>query len=666
MRSFVVWNRCRDGVFFSVVQELEPFGGTKRRVESLSQKDVVKVKRCNQQAEIRPPPTGLVQCSMPPSYAHCSYSGNDFGSCQFASVRQTRQSGKMPVKTGGHNGNIPSESTASFQKSPPMQMPFPDSPTSHGDLPSEVDPDGAPIHSEAALSKIEQIKAYLMASQPPCTWETNCPATQPSLLPGSVSGPRGTQHLISKQNASCPFGKGGFANIVNGQVHFQPSGPPEDVMRSAPLSMIGSVPTSPKAMISVTGPAVAVSGTSPPVNGSTRRTPETVPGQSAVFSRGLSVSGPPSMRMTGPPSVSGENYLASSAASPTSSRPCLSSTHSGSNSSISSSCSGNEKNLLVKNVTYSPPPSDTQPHQVCYSSSSTSGGLVTCLSTGVSSPPMGSIGFFRWSSSSPGDSGRSSLENSPAGSSPHCTSYPESPDPMPPQRSPRNSYSVATPLSSDSDYISPPGSCQSPGSAIVPTRVQAISPESPVAVAPIQSPSLQQVESSPRNYMNDFPHKTSQNSLAAASQSLPSQRVESSPGNCRGESSGADSPNSTPAALQSPVSQQVESSPSNCVVESPGITLQNSAPVTLQGHFSQQLESSPRNCTSASPQITAPVSQSQRPNFLDVQDPCEHLILEPMRGESPGIEVRSGRSLAVCDAVCDENGHWLEDGEGDT
>lgn len=644
MKSYSV---TRNGSF-PVLQELEAFGGTKRRLQSNplknSEVEGVKTRRRSRQADIRPPPEELIQAQrnilnmpahstasqmlygMPASdqrLAHPARNVKSVGISNGLSPKvmagsESRGQAPGPGRASlneSQKGNAtppPGEFSAASQEGPFSQVHTARlSPARSVDLPVDVDCDSAPAHSEEARVAIEKIKENLMAWQPPCSPAASGLVAQPSLPPGIPSAPRGHTHLIGERNALCPEGKDGFANIVNGQLRFQPSGPPVNATRAAPLlSTQGSMPVISVATASVAGTVAADPGTSPPPNISVCRRPTPQP-----------VSGPPSLRPVGPPSLSCEDSPALFPASPASSTgACLRSAHGGSNSSISSSCSGNERNSQAMNARYPPLLSDAHPNPTRLISGSTFGGSVTCLSPGILTPPTEAFFNFRSSGSPAKDSGLGSLDSSPAGASTYGTSCPTSPDSGPLQRSPRGCYFPPTPLSSDSDCFSPPpGSCQSPGSAVVttaapaiPTRLQPNSPQSHAAMAATQSPRHQRAEHSPRN----------------------------------------------------------------CSVESPQEIVHDSTLVAL-GSPSEQPESMPKTCGTASPpasaQNSAPVLQSPD-NFLNTG---EEFCTEGASG-GPGIETEAELETSlecsqdallpaeVLDAMCDEKGVWLEDSEGDT
>ena len=578
----------------------------------------MKTRRHNRQADIRPPPAECIQAhlnslNMPAhSTANQMLSGMPASNqCLAHSARNVKSVNSLsPKVTAGSEsrGQAPGSGKASLNKSqkgnafqfsvaiqegPSRQVMLTagQSPTHSRDLPVDVDCDGAPAHSEEARVAIEKIKESLMAWQPPCS-----PAA--SLLPGTPSAPRGHPHLIGEGSALCPEGNDRFANIVNGQLYFQPSGPPVNARRAVPpLSTLGSRPAFSVATASVAG---------------------TVAADPAVCQRaGPAVSGPPSLSLVRPLRLSCDVSPASSPASSTGA--CLRSAHGGSNSSISSSCSGNEINSQAMNARYPPSLPDAHSNPTHLISGSTFGGSVTRLSPGILTPPT-EVSFSFSNSGSPAkDSGRGSLDSSPASTSTHGTSCPTSPDSGLQQRSPRGCCFPPTPLSSDGDCFSPrPGSCQSPGSATVataaaiPTRLQPNSPRSHTAMATTQSPQHQRAEHSPRN----------------------------------------------------------------CSVESPQEIAHDSTLVTL-GSPLEQLESTPRTCVLGSPeagaQNSALVSQSPD-NFLSIGgESCT----EGTNG-GPGIETEAELETSleysqdallpaeVLDAMCDEKGVWLEDSEGDT
>ena len=632
---------------FPVLQELEAFGGTKRRLQSNPQKNSevegVKTRRRSRQADIRPPPAELIQAqwnilNMPAhSTASQMLSGMPAGDqCLAHPARNVKSvnilNSLSPKVTAGSEsrGQAPGLGKANLNKSQkgnatPLSEEFSvaiqegpsrqvltagQSPTCSGDLPVDVDCDGAPAHSEEARVAIEKIKESLMAWKPPCS-----PAA--SLLPGTPSAPRGHPRLISEGSALCPEGKDGFANIVNGQLHFQPSGPPVNATRAAPLlSTLGSRPAFNVATASVAGTVAADPRTSPPLNISVCRGP--TPQLTVCQRAGPAVSGPPSLSPDRPLRLSCEDSPASFPASPASSTgACLRSAHGGSNSS--SSCSGNDRNSQAMNARYPPSLPDAHSNPTHLISGSTFRGSVTSLSPGILTPPTEAFFSFISSRSPAKDSGLGSLDSSPVSACMHGTSCPTNPDSGPLQRSPRGCCFPPTPLSSDSDCFSPlPGSCQSPGSASVttaaaiPTRLQPNSPQSHTAMAATQSPQHQRVEHSPRN----------------------------------------------------------------CSVESPQEIAHDSMPVAL-GSPSEQLESTSRTCVLGSPAASTPNSAmvSQSPdNFLSTG---EESCTEGTSGD-PGTETEAELETSleysqdtllpaeVLDAVCDEKGVWLEDSEGDT
>ena len=617
------------------MQELDAHGGgTKRAKQPQSQHEMeeggLAPKRRNRQ-QIRPPPTDVVQRNIlnrSPNRIACPLSTqpqclvNSTGGPQYVanapyiasadtslnSVSPNNSAGisASPGRVSGP-GTAPSRTLSQEENiSSDFSVLLPESTWNPTELPFDVDCDGVSVPFEDATRsmKIQEILKDLMAEQPSCV------QVRPSPAP-AASPPEARERLSLVSGGGNACGLTGFANIVNGRPYFQPSGPPVAVTRAVPFSAAGSAPFFLNTTVSAAAPSAAVSGGSsrlPPASvfSAASRTLTTVPGRLPAFSgagslAGVVVVGPPSVPSFGPASVPGDECLALSpptALPPPLSVCGLSSAHGGSNSSISSSCSGSERSAVYPPSSPNPLPPAQRSHVRRHFSGgggSTSGGSVTCLSPEVSSPPRtASLFNFRTGggggvSSPSGDSWPSSYAGSPAGR----TFDPRSPEL---QRSPGCYNFPPTPSSSDSDCQSPAGGggggggCLSPGSARggVPATTH-LAPDSPFAAAPTQSPLPQQAEFSPPRYH---------------------------------------------ASASSP----------------PRVAWQTSTPQPQPNFLVRQEESAVYTVT---------------PEDAGREDSGGEEV-EVERVESPGYSQEALLPAEVLDGVCDGNGDWVKDDEGDT